>query len=169
MKFHLITIVGLTLVSLLTSCQEPKDRSQEITEISKMQACLDSIDLVLETPMVVNIKNATSIMKSDLEKLEENFSGALDKELARKMSKYKETAKTYKRLGLDKLHEDLNQNKKQLEDLKALIESKATHDKEGNEITEEYIDAAVQLELQYAQGFVDRMSDIHDRQDFFYE
>ncbi len=157
--FALAIVVMISLA--IHSCQPKQDHSSAIVlvdslihELEKQAADMNAISILNERPIdSANIR---------LQYVQENFVGTMKKDMALDLSAYASTyrAELFMKQQLDTLEIQSDSILSELKSLKQALSEKATHDKNNNEITTDYVSKTLAMEMQNVSSLKEEIADI---------
>lgn len=153
----------LLSVLIITSCIKRKDRTSEIAQIEKMQLRVDSAYKALGPLNLEDVLMKIKIIKADLKFAQDSAKRAITLKEGIEFDKYKDIYKLFKSYPIEDLPQAYMKNTQQLIDFKKMLEIKATEDKNGNEITEEYLDNNFAMEMRMANQYIEGILEVEKR------
>lgn len=161
-------IVLLLLVTvLIISCNTRKDRSEDIQLIDQKMVEVNEAEEVFKNTDIATTKAHFKAIMDDIKFVQKNYTDTMPKDEAMFLTSYKNVAKLVKNLEEKekKISLEIIRTRAQLANLKTAIISKATEDKSGQSIDDNYIDKAIKEEVLYVKQVVDQITYLKDNCD----
>lgn len=165
-KQHYLFLLLVSVV--IISCQNRKDRSLDIRSVETTMQEIDQAEEKYKTIDVIKAGEYYDAIMGDINFIKGNKNIKLNKEQAMFLTKYKNVAKQVKKnkQKIKNIDLELVESRKQLNGLILLINSKATIDKNGIKIDDEYIDRAITSDLGYAKELISQIGFLEDNCNF---
>lgn len=153
-KYHKITIaMGFMAIVILFSCKKSIDKQTYSNTIDSLVSSLESEITLMKDVVLIPIAEKQDSVLAKINRIQNNYSGTMPAKTAALISEYNFVVKSIpnaEEKALDELR-NLLLCKQQLIHLKQAVISDATHDALGNEISEPYMNAAIEQEKTSAE------------------
>lgn len=157
--------IFLLLTIFVIACRPAADYSAEIARIHHKQ---DSLAISRSAFAGIPYDEVIAVLdtvKTDLAAIQENYVGEMTHDLASLFADYRTITKIVK--NFDSTHkriaQEFDRTEWQLSHLSEALETEATHDADGHEITPEYVKNALHRELEIADALASESENLVER------
>lgn len=160
-------IVGLVATALfgMSSCQSRPAYIGEIRALDSLFFAVTDAERRFDEIQQESTSEFFGSIKDDLEFIQQSYEGTMDRDRAALLADYRSITKLVKDFDrrYTRTNAEIDRTKNQLRTLQNALESGATHDSEGGEMTAEYVAKVYKQETEVASNLIVEIDKMRDR------
>ena len=164
---RLTLTVGLVTLLILgiSSCEPKPSYSSEISQLDSLYFAVTDAEKRFDEIQQEPTSNFFGSIKDDLEFIQQNYEGSMDREKGSLLANYRSITKLVKDFDrrYSRTNAEIDRTKDQLRTLQSALEDGATHDSQGGEMTPEYVAKVFRQEKEVASNLIEEIDEMRDR------
>lgn len=166
-----IAVLLLGVILFFSNCDKKVNSTAEVKTLDSLLVQVEESERIFLDLPHEDIKARLDSIKSTISFVEANYGGEMNKEDALLLDKLRGTKSIVKRFGdrTSQMKTEFIRTKNQLSNFKEALISGATHDKNNQEMTPEYIQKNMELEKSAAENLISSVSELTTRSQRFIE